>query len=222
MLAPGKDLDWAAPGGTWPSWWVPHRDAILRPPNPRSPHRRRVSSSPASTTSNSRPQTNHGPLPRGCSHTPTAVTVGLLVIMRAADLQVRCSRRWSYALSRLRSPSLACGSTAGFGDGLTYSSAQVSYCHSTHKSSREVHHQPWIESSVPRPAHRRPRSGISSARTRQGHSPLPPRPLHPRRRATRPNSRCHDCLPAWLRYCHSRRVGISLAPEVPGVSIHGV
>ena len=33
-LTPRNDLDWAALGDTLPSWWVPHRDAILRPPKP--------------------------------------------------------------------------------------------------------------------------------------------------------------------------------------------
>ena len=33
-MTPRKDLDWAGLGDTLPSWWVPHRDAILQPPMP--------------------------------------------------------------------------------------------------------------------------------------------------------------------------------------------
>ena len=31
-VMPRDDLDWAAFGGTLPSWWAPRRDAILQPP----------------------------------------------------------------------------------------------------------------------------------------------------------------------------------------------
>lgn len=34
LMMPGDDLNWAAPGATLPSWWAPHRDAILQPPKP--------------------------------------------------------------------------------------------------------------------------------------------------------------------------------------------
>jgi hypothetical protein len=33
-MTPREDLDWAGLGDTLPSWWVPHRDAILQPPIP--------------------------------------------------------------------------------------------------------------------------------------------------------------------------------------------
>ena len=33
-MTAGDDLGWAALGGTVPSWWAPHRNAILQPPKP--------------------------------------------------------------------------------------------------------------------------------------------------------------------------------------------
>jgi hypothetical protein len=33
-MTPREDLDWAGLGATLPSWWAPHRDAILQPPKP--------------------------------------------------------------------------------------------------------------------------------------------------------------------------------------------
>lgn len=61
LLLPCEDLDWSAFGRSLLSWWMPRHEAVLQPPNLRSAHRPRFSSSPPNTTSNPRLQANHIP-----------------------------------------------------------------------------------------------------------------------------------------------------------------